>query len=310
MTNPRRITGAAPMTAALLVLFLWSSSAHAATDSKFLRFVPDDHDGGTLDCSVVTYKNAEGVSVDLIAAVHIADKSYYQDLNKSFEQYDSLLYELVKPKEFEMGPGGVARPRREGAPVPRTRPMGWVGSIQKMLKDTLDLTFQLEEINYTRPNFVHADLDTETFLEKQAERGESMLTMMLNAMLQDLGREKQLTGNEPTIMDIIEALQSPDRSRQLKLLLAKQFANMDDMMAMMDGPNGSVILTERNKAALNVLTKRIAAGDKNIGIFYGAAHLSGMEKILILDLGFKQAGEPKWRTAWDMKAGKTVRKQP
>jgi hypothetical protein len=298
MKTYQRFIVTARATALLLVLFVFAPSTRAATDSKFLRFVPDESSGGKLEASIVTYRNADGVSVDLIAAVHIADKSFYQDLNKRFEEYDSLLYELVKPKDMEFG----GAKNNDDAPRGGGRTLSWVGSLQRMMKETLDLTFQLDEINYTKPNFVHADMDAETFMEKQAERGESMLTLMLQAMLKDLAKDKddQPAAFQPGIMDIIEALQSPDRTRQLKLLLAKQFAQMDEMLAMMDGPDGSVIVTERNKAALNVLNKRIAAGDKKIGIFYGAAHLSGMEKILILDLGFKQVGEPKWITAWNM----------
>ena len=48
--------------------------------------------------------------------------------------------------------------------------------------------------------------------------------------------------------------------------------------------------------AIGVLKKRLAAGDKKIGIFYGAAHLKGMEKILTGEMGFKQVGDPQWRT--------------
>jgi hypothetical protein len=297
MKHFRRTDVAAYAIPTLLLLLSFSSSARAATDSKFIRFVADQSGGGSLDCSIVTYRNNDGVTVDLIGAVHVADKSFYDDLNKRFEQYDSLLYEMVKPKDADLAPA----PAEPGAAPRRRAPrgLGWVGTMQRFLKDTLDLTFQLEEINYSRPNFVHADLDSETFLRKQAERGESLLTMMLQAMFQDMKREAPAVA-EPGIMDLVEALQSPDRSRQLKLLLARHFANMDEMIAMMEGPNGSVILTERNKAALNVLTKRIAAGDQKIGIFYGAAHLSGMEKMMILDLGFKQVGEPKWITAWNM----------
>src|SRR3954453_9227050 len=45
--------------------------------SKFLRFVPDKHGGGTLQASAVRYENADGVSVDLVAAVHIAEPSFF-----------------------------------------------------------------------------------------------------------------------------------------------------------------------------------------------------------------------------------------
>ena len=38
------------------------------------------------------------VTIDLIGAVHIGEKAYYDKLNKEFEQYDVLLYELVAPE--------------------------------------------------------------------------------------------------------------------------------------------------------------------------------------------------------------------
>ena len=170
---------------------------------------------------------------------------------------------------------------------------------QQFLKDKLDLTFQLDEINYARPNFVHADLDIETFLQLQEDRGESIFGLMLQQMIHDMMTE---SANQPDIgvFDILVALQQPDRARQFKLLLAKQFNHIDDAMAGMGGPNGTVLVTERNKAAMKVLRERLAAGDKKIGIFFGAAHLRGMEKIMTEEMGFKQVGEPQWRTAWDM----------
>src|SRR4051812_43820631 len=73
-------------------------STSASESSKFLRFADDTHGGGRLEASVVTYRNAKGQTVDLIAAVHIADAGFYHDLDQSFRSYDSLLYEMVKPK--------------------------------------------------------------------------------------------------------------------------------------------------------------------------------------------------------------------
>src|SRR6476620_10658752 len=72
-------------------------STSSSESSKFLRFVDDAHGGGRLEASVVTYRNAKGQTVDLIAAVHIADAGFYHDLDQSFRSYDSLLYEMVKP---------------------------------------------------------------------------------------------------------------------------------------------------------------------------------------------------------------------
>lgn len=261
---------------------------------KFLRFVPDAVGGGVLQTSIVTYRNNTGRTVDLIGAVHVADASYFQELNQTFTTYDSLLYELVKPKDFV--PGRGPRLGAEGE-----RPMEMVGMLQMMLKNMLELSFQLDEIDYTKPNMVHADLDSDTFMQMQAERGESLLTLMLQQMLREMSRQQ--ANPQVEVLDVaglLMAMQAPDRARQFKLVLARQFNQMEDMMSGIGGPNGTVILTERNRAALTVLRKRLEAGDRKIGIFYGAAHLSEMEKDLTGLMGFRQVGEPKWVKAWDM----------
>jgi hypothetical protein len=260
----------------------------APLNDKFLRYVPDDHGGATLQASVVTYQNAAGQSVDLVAAVHVADGAFYKSLNESFKSYDSLLYELIKPKDMNIAE--LHDP---------DRPTGWITMLQQFLKNTLKLQFQLEAVNYDAPNFVHADLDAETFYQMEDQRGESITGLMIQSMLQEM---MDPANDDPTggMGPLLLALSNPDKARGLKMMLGQQFGRMDDMLAGMEGPNGSVLLTERNKACMKVLADRLAHGDKKIGIFYGAGHLRGMEKIMTTQMGFKQVGDPKWRIAWDM----------
>ena len=266
---------------------------------KFLRYVDAPAGHARLETSVVTYTNNNGASVDLIGVVHIADPAYFATLNESFKGYDALLYEMVKPK----GMAHVERGHRSGS---------WVSGLQLFMKNQLDLDFQLDDIDYDAPNFVHADLDAETFFAKQEERGESMLTLMVQSMLREMskaGNDANAAGqaSEPGIMDLLAALQAPDRARQLKLVLAKQFEQMDSALDAMGGPDGSVILDERNKHALDVLKQQLDAGKKHVGVFYGAGHLHGMEQILTKQMGFQQAGPPRWIVAWDLtdpRAGK------
>jgi hypothetical protein len=99
-------------------------------------------------------------------------------------------------------------------------------------------------------------------------------------------------------MQLLAAITSEDGPRQLKTILAKQFENMDDMVAGLEGPEGSVLLTERNKACINVLKDTLADGKKNVGVFYGAAHMKDLEKRL-MGMGFKRTGA-EWRVAWDL----------
>ena len=262
--------------------------APQADKLEFLRFVEDGKGGGTLEAAIASYENADGVTVHLVAALHVGERSYYEGLAKTFEDYDALLYELVKPKDA-------------GAPPPpERRAIHALGTFQQWLKETLELEFQLDAMDYTKPNFVHADLDAETFLKLQDERGESLFSLMLRTMITEMARQRAGKGAPPIgLIDILVAMSAPDSARQYKLLLARQFQDLESKMAGLEGPNGSVILTERNKAALRVMGETIEAGKRNLGIFYGAGHMRGLEDAL-LEMGFRRVGV-KWRVAWDMR---------
>jgi hypothetical protein len=280
-TQPRAAAGATTRPA---------RAADANDDEEtddFIRFVEDDDGGGKLESAIATYRNANGVTVHLVAALHVGEASYYEGLSKTFKGYDALLYELIKPK------GG-------GVPQPGVRSGGAVSGLQRFLKDVLELEFQLDKIDYTAPNFVHADLDAETFFSLQEERGESLLTLMFRSMLSEMQRQNAGTAARPiTIFDLLAAMNSPDSGRQYKLLLARQFQDIEAQIAGVEGKEGTVIVAERNKAALKVLRETIGAGKKNIGVFYGAGHMRGLEDALVDDMGFRRTGT-EWRVAWDM----------
>ena len=82
--------------------------------------------------------------------------------------------------------------------------------------------------------------------------------------------------------------------------MAEQFENLGGQLAAIDGPEGSTIITERNKKCFEVLDKQLQVGKKTIAIFYGAGHLPDMEKRLTSDYGMKREGE-KWLMAWRLK---------
>jgi len=288
----------------ILSLVVLAGRVYAADDQKpqrkFLKFVDDNEGGGKLQTAIVTYRNADGVTVHLVGAVHIAEPRYYEGLQKTFAGYDALLYEMIKP-------------RNAPAPGEGIRSRSMLSMFQRGLKDFLDLDFQLDDIDYRAKNFVHADLDAETFARMQAERGESIFTLMLREILNEMSKP-QANQPEISLTELVVALTSPDRARHFKLILARSFEDMEAKVAGMEGPQGSVLVSERNKAAIRVLQEQIKAGRKNLGIFYGAAHMPDMEK-RVEALGFKPVGS-EWRTAWDMtpKEGdvivKTVKKKP
>jgi len=77
----------------------------------------------------------------------------------------------------------MVKPRDSGPPQRGVHSDSAVSKLQRFLKDRLNLSFQLDEIDYSKPNFIHADLDAETFQQLQSERGESFATLMLSALM-------------------------------------------------------------------------------------------------------------------------------
>ena len=279
-------------------------AAASKEPDKFVRFT-DERGGGQLETAVVSYKNADGVELRLVSAIHIGERSYFESLNKDFEGEDAVLYELVKEKGAALpGPEAIRRKAAEGGGGDSNP----IGQFQRFLKDTLDLEFQLDVVDYTKKNFIHADMDRAAFEKAQAERGESFESLMLQQLLAAMKNPQAhaLPGGdaaedpEKMLKELVKLVTRPDMERQMKTFIAKQMDQMQDMAMGLDGPGGSVILTERNKAALKVLDETIKSGKKKISLFYGAAHMPDLAKRL-REMGFKPAGEVKWKQAWDLR---------
>jgi hypothetical protein len=94
-----------------------------------------------------------------------------------------------------------------------------------------------------------------------------------------------------------------DRPLLLKKILAQQLADTEEILTSFGGEEGSVLITDRNAAALKVLRREIGAGKKHLAIFYGAGHLADMDERLREDFGLKPV-EITWLTAWDLAAKK------
>ena len=272
-------------------------------DTTFVRFRDSGKGEGVLETAIATYENKAGQKVELVSAVHIADTAYYKRLEKLFAGYDSLLYELVKPKGKKPPKPG----RRD-----RSDSSNMVAWFQRYLRDTLKLDFQLDAIDYTAKNFVHADLDMETFQKLTKERGETMVQLMLKLALTQYKAEQEGKSKADPYMGLkmIAALVMPDSARTLKYLLAKQLQDMEALMAGLgagkDG-QGSVLLIERNKALMRVLHRRLKAGDKRIGVFYGGAHLHDVEERIFAETGLRRTGV-RWEKAWLIERKKDKKK--
>jgi len=234
----------------------------------------------------------EGLVVDLIGVIHVGETEYFETLNHEFEQYDSLLYELVAPEDVRPKQGD-----RSEHPVAK---------LQTGMKSLLALDFQLDDIDYGKPNFVHADMSPDDFAKSMASRGESIWTILARLMEQAMTQQAK-QGDGSAEAKLFAGLFSNNRSLKMKRLLAEQFEDMDGAMAVFNGPEGSTLVTERNKKALSVLRREIGDGKKRLGIFYGAAHMDDMSQRLAADFNLARK-QTRWLTAWDLRSKSAKKK--
>ena len=164
----------------------------------------------------------------------------------------------------------------------------------------IERTIRVENLGIAQATLVDADMSPADLYKSMKDRGESFWTLFFRMMGQGIAQQadKQDKGKS---MDgeLLLALFDKNRAVMLKRVMAEQFENLGGTMQALEGPNGSAIITERNKVALEGLTKQIAAGKRHVALFYGAGHMSDMEKRWESEFGLKRESE-QWLTAWNL----------
>lgn len=264
-----------------VVAAMLAATGEGSLAGDFIRIREDDQ-ATRLQTAYFGYEK-DGVRVDLIGAIHIADKRYYEFLNESFEDYEALLFEMVGGEKLGGGEKAL-EPEAE----PAENKLAALLTIYETMEKTLNLSGQGAVIDYTAQNFVHADLTMKEFEALQKERGESLVSFMIQSAL-----TAKRPAREPNSINLMRGMLGgkPDL---VKRELMHTLADADKQIDSLDGEN--VIIGDRNARCIEVLDREIAAGKKNIGIFYGAAHFPDLERRL-LEKGFTRVFQ-KWATAW------------
>ncbi|MEM1081634.1 MAG: hypothetical protein AAGH65_08645, partial [Pseudomonadota bacterium] len=124
-------------------------AARAWAEPTFIRLHDSEQaEASSLQVSIARYQHPDGVELDLISAVHVGDEAYFEALNRRFTRYDRVLYELVtNDPDADMQSASPA--------------FSMIGLMQGGMKDALGLSYQLDVIDYSAANFVHADMTVE-----------------------------------------------------------------------------------------------------------------------------------------------------
>lgn len=264
-----------------------------------LRYrAPTAKQPGGLELAVTTWVGPSGKPrVDLVGAVHVGDRAYYRAAQRLLDRADATLYEAV------MREGQTARDLEAARGV--ETPDNPIRELQTSLARWFGLTFQLDEIDYTRPHFVHADMllagegdgsvgAGEAAAGKPQEQIELPVAMRMVMGLVRLARPvlDGLLGNAET-------------AGPMRLNLKRQFAaalGTVDMQKALSGLGprfAATVLDDRNEIVLARLAETTAAeGVESVAIFYGAAHLPGIEAGLE-KMGYRRAAAH-WLVAWQV----------
>ena len=234
---------------------------------------------GSVDTSIHHFEGADGFSVDLIGAIHIAEKQYYQRLNETFKKYDVVLYEVVA----EEG----TRPDKE-----YKSSLSVIGTVQHQFGNALGLVHQLGSIDYQPQNMVHADMTPTEFSQAMKDRKDGFFVWYLRSIGYAMGQP-----SDTMDVKILTALFASDRQKALRKALSKQIGEIGGEIDAMNGSNGSAIVNDRNDKVLAQAQKLRQEGKKKIAIFYGAAHLPDMAEKLEKDFQL-QPKQLEWIPAW------------
>ena len=259
--------------------------------SRFVRFIEGAEQWqGRLQTSIAIYENESGVTLNLVSAIHMADASYYDGLNDYFQSQDAVLYELVAEAGQRPAFGEAT------AGIGRRSP---VSMLQRAMAGFLKVSFQLEKIDYTQANFRHADVSPAQLSEIMQSKNENSFSMFLSlALAQSLSQTDSRPQSGLGSLAILKAMVTQQRDSVVKYLLAKELSNAELTALSAELESQLTILGDRNLAALRVLKASLKDPQlRSLSIFYGAAHMAGIERAIVSDFGFKKVGE-RWLDAW------------
>jgi len=246
----------------------------------------------TLETAIVRFGRSNRgwreAMVDLIAAIHFGEKSYYDKLDEVFEQYDVVLYEGILPR------------KRQFLTMNDRNPFIM---LNRSLAGQLQLEYQPDCINYRRANFEHADLLLREYRKSVRRRHEhSLLGLPVPVELKQDGVDQQEFERmvDDDLADMYQRYLTAEPGLELRRMFVAEFLEVAGQTEPILFSQKSTLLTERNQVALRALTRQLKRNKKRLAIFYGCAHMPDFESHLSNDFAMQRV-EEHWLVAWDMR---------
>jgi len=178
---------------------------------------------------------------------------------------------------------------------------GILSTAQVGMMKLLDLSFQLDEINYDAANLVHADLSPRELRASMEARGESLYVYFWRIFFASMNEyAKDPLGLKD--MEILSSAISSGQDNSFKIMAAYEITNVKLAGDMLGNDADNAVIGARNQRAIDVLKREIEGGAKRIGIFYGVAHMPDLEERLLDQIGLSYSGTD-WVDAWQLGDG-------
>jgi hypothetical protein len=246
----------------------------------------------------------------LTGVSHIGESNYYAAIQAHLDAQTLVLFEGVGAAEQEPPSNNSDKDETDkGATTGPAESGGNRGSLQSAMATSLGLVFQLEAIDYQRPNFRNSDLSIAQLrqLMAQAEagsgkpgasesfedllglmEGNSWFDLLIQAALRFVGANPKLQAfGRLALIDLLGQLQGdPSRLQgmppELKQLL-------------------EVLLERRNEKVIADLKLQLPQIGRrgSIAIFFGTGHMPDLERRLRRDLKYRPVTQI-WFTAFEV----------
>lgn len=262
----------------------------------------------------------------LVAVTHIGESNYYSEIQQHLDSMNLVLFEGIKMS----GKIGQAKPAKSNSKskfneaklqnsVEQNNSDNLsskvTDSIQSKLARSLGLAFQLEAIDYSKPNFENCDMDIAQ-LEKIFSKKEVATEGKYSEAGQEWEKLKGLYLGDSFASVIADLLlkfvgSSPRMSALMKIVFIETLSKIEGDLEQWEGMPDSmrellkVLIKERNNviiARLREVLPKLKKQD-SVALFYGAAHMYDLEARVCKEFGYKPS-ETIWFKAFSVDGDK------
>lgn len=291
------------------------TSAGSPISNSFMRVAAPTTNNIQLEILIRELVPAKAGSpvVSLVGVSHVGASNYYASIQQHLDRQALVLFEGVRHADAVDDEPAADPGEANSAPLEVDE-----SSIQFTLAKSLGLEFQLSAIDYRRAHFRNSDMSiaqigrvlsggresrpptaeapvesgrsqagasAEFAMLMQVMDGTSVIGRIANGLVRFLGSSPKLQGT--TRLAMIELLGN------LQGDLTEMAALPPDLKRLL-----TVLLHARNAVVVNDLKKELRQTKPapTIAVFYGAAHMSDLEKRICEELGY-QRGHDQWLPA-------------